>query len=177
MCYNFQSLCFKVFFVKLNWSLNISLKKLNWTFDWRRNDSFWKIMKNCAKYDRRHLWWEIIIIVNKKTSVKFRTSKIVRHIFIDIEQNSGILLWIKIRMYSWGKLTSGQLGLGSGLEESYVSSPKAVNTSFDPGQVSHSFKVTIAGLILGVVTIPLSHVTYCDYVNPRIRLTLVLEFK
>ena len=66
-------------------------------------------------------------------------------------------------MYSWGKLTSGQLGLGSGLEESYVSSPKAVNTSFDSGQVSHSFKVIISVLIPGVVTTPLSHVTSCQY--------------
>ena len=75
LCYNFQSLCFKVFFVKLNWSLNITLKKLNWTFDRRRNDSFWKIMKNCAKYDRRHLWWEIIIIVNKKIQSNFVLQK------------------------------------------------------------------------------------------------------
>lgn len=30
-------------------------------------------------------------------------------------------------MYSWGKLASGQLGLGSGLEESYISSPRPVS--------------------------------------------------
>jgi hypothetical protein len=29
-------------------------------------------------------------------------------------------------MYSWGKLTSGQLGLGSGLEETYISTPRPV---------------------------------------------------